>query len=195
MNQIQIIKKIIWLSNLLNELQFLNVVKNNLIVYEASVYCFAVIIIYCDNQKAQALIRNFNQHVRNKHIDIQQHFVKNKMQNDILNLQHVFSDQQIVDDLTKFLFKNRFLKFRRDIDFMWSKNVAIWYFLDKFFLLNRFSDSLIRIHFLKNISTQLRNMIHFNELNRIQSSNEYMFTDILSFSIKNSIHVHRHSLF
>ena len=118
MNQIQIVKKIIWLSNLLNELQFFNAIKNNLIVYEIFVYCLVVIIIYCDNQKTQTLIRNFNQHVRNKHIDIQQHFVKNKMQNDILNLQHVFNDQQIVDDLIKFLFKNKFLKFRRDIDLM-----------------------------------------------------------------------------
>ena len=209
MNQIQTVKEIIWLSNLLNELQFFSVVKNNLIAYETSVYCLVVIIIYCDNQEAQALTRNLSQHARNKHIDIQQHFVKNKMQNDTLNLQHVFNDQQIVDDLTKSLFKNRFLKFRRDIDFMWSKNVVIWYFLDKSFLLDRFSNSFTRIHSLKNISTQLRNMIHLNELNRIQSSNEYMLTDILSLSIKrldtcsqtfsllalkDSIHVHRHSL-
>ena len=104
--------------NLLNELQFFNIIKNNLIVYEISVYCFVVIIIYCDNQETQTLIRNFNQRVRNKHIDIQQSFVKKKMQNDILNLQHIFKNQQIVNDLTKFLFKDKFLKFRRDIDFM-----------------------------------------------------------------------------
>ena len=118
MSQTQTVKKIIWLSSLLNELQFLSAIKNNLIVYEIFVYCFAVIIIYCNNQETQTLICNFNQHARNKHIDIQQHFVKNKMQNDILNLQHVFSDQQIVDDLIKSLFKNKFLKFRRDIDLM-----------------------------------------------------------------------------
>ena len=187
MNQTQIIKEIIWLSNLLNELQFFSVVKNNLIVYEVFVYYFVVIIIYCDNQETQALIRNFNQHVRNKHIDIQQHFVKNKMQNDTLNLQHVFNDQQIVDDLTKFLFKNRFLKFRRDIDFMWSKNVVIWYFfLDKSSFLNRFSNSFIQIHSLRNISTQFRNMIHFNELNRIQSFNEYT-SKLESFFKKNFV--------
>ena len=92
MSQIQVVKEIIWLSNLLNELQLFSVVKNNLVVYEVSVYCLAVTIIYCDNQEAQALARNFNQHARSKHIDIQQHFVRNKMQNDILNLQHVFSD-------------------------------------------------------------------------------------------------------
>ena len=149
MSQIQTVKEVIWLSSLLNELQLLSVVKNNLVVYGASVYCLVVTIIYCDNQEAQALARNLSQHVRSKHIDIQQHFVRDKMQNDTLNLQHVFSDQQIVDDLTKPLFKNRFLKFRRDIDLMWSKNAAIWYFLDKSFLLNRSSGSLTRIHFLK----------------------------------------------
>ena len=99
MGQIQTVKETIWLSNLLNELQLSSAIKNNLVVYEVSVYCFAVIIIYCDNQKAQALARNSSQHVRSKHIDIQQHFVRNKVQNDTLDLQHVSSDQQIVDGL------------------------------------------------------------------------------------------------
>ena len=118
MNQTQTVKEAIWLSSLLNELQLLNAIKNNLVVYEVSVYCLAVIIIYCDNQEAQALTCNLNQHARSKHIDIQQHFVRNKVQNDTLNLQHVSSDQQVVDDLIKSLFKNKFLKFRRDIDLM-----------------------------------------------------------------------------
>ena len=56
MNQIQIVKKIIWFFELFNELNtfsmFINIEKV-LIIYEVlkSTYCFVVTIIYCDNQK------------------------------------------------------------------------------------------------------------------------------------------------
>ena len=122
MSQIQVAKEIIWLSELLNELQFSNVI-NEFFVVEISVYCLTV-TIYCDNQNVQTLIKNFISHARSKHIDIQQHFVKNKIQNDTLDLQHVFSNDQIADDLIKSLFKNKFIKFRRDIDLYWS-NVSV----------------------------------------------------------------------
>ena len=115
MNQIQIVKKIIWLSELLNELQSSDVI-NEFFVVEILVYCLTV-TIYCDNQNAQTLVKNLIFHARSKHIDIQQHFVKNKIQDDTLDLQHVFSNDQIVDDLIKSLLKNKFNKFRRDIDF------------------------------------------------------------------------------
>ena len=94
----------------------LNVV-NKIFVFDASVYCFVVTVIYCDNQKAQTLIKNLTFHARNKHIDIQHHFVRNKVQNDTLELRHIVNNNQIVDNLIKFLLKNKFLKFRRNIDF------------------------------------------------------------------------------
>ena len=94
--------------------------------------CLVVIIIYCDNMKAQALVKNLTQHARNKHINIQQHFVKNKVIIDDFNLQHVFNDQQIIDDLINFLIKNKFLKFRRELNLQWLKLVAK---LSQYFLL------------------------------------------------------------
>ena len=98
---------------MLNELQLSNMIE---VVIEISVYCFVVTIIYCDNQKTQTLVKNSISHARSKHIDIQQHFIKNKIVDDTLDLQHVFNENQIVDDLIKFLLKNKFLKFRFDID-------------------------------------------------------------------------------
>ena len=74
--------------------------------------------IICDNQNAQTFVKNFIFHVRSKHIDIQQYFVKNKIQNKTFDLQHVFNNDQIVNDFIKFLSKNKFFKFRRDINFI-----------------------------------------------------------------------------
>ena len=90
---------------------------NEVFAFDAFVYCFVATIIYCDNQETQALTRNFTFYVRNKHIDIQHHFVKNKVQDNTLELRYVVSNNQIADDLIKPLFKDKFLKFRRDIDF------------------------------------------------------------------------------
>ena len=98
----------------MNELKFSNMI-NVLFVVDVSIYCFAI-TIFCDNQSAQTFVKNFIFHARSKHIDIQQHFVKNKIQNETFDLQHVFNNDQIVDDFIKSLSKNKFLKFRRDID-------------------------------------------------------------------------------
>ena len=90
---------------------------NEISVLNALVYCLIATVIYCDNQEAQTLVKNFILHVRSKHIDIQHHFVKNKIQNNTIELRYVISNNQIVNDLIKFLSKNKFLKFRHDIDF------------------------------------------------------------------------------
>jgi hypothetical protein len=70
------------------------------------------IIIYENNQDVIALIKNFQFHARTKHIDIQIHFIKEKMIEDIIDLIYVFIDQIIIDDLTKSLIKNKFIQFR-----------------------------------------------------------------------------------
>ena len=66
MNQIQAVKKVIWLFELLNE-------------FSKSIYCLIVIVIYCNNQKAQALVKNFINHFWMKHMNIQHHFVREKI--------------------------------------------------------------------------------------------------------------------
>ena len=117
MNQTQTTKKTIWLFELLNELQFSDMIE---VVTEAFAYCLVVTIIYCDNQEAQALAKNSISHARSKHIDIQQHFIRNKIVDDTLDLQHVFNENQVADHLIKPLLKNKFLKFRLDSDLYWN---------------------------------------------------------------------------
>ena len=46
---------------------------------QKSIYCLIVIVIYCDNQKAQAFVKNFINYFRIKHINIQHHFVREKI--------------------------------------------------------------------------------------------------------------------
>ncbi len=71
-----------------------------------------MIIIYENNQNVIALIKNSQFHVRTKHIDIQTHFIKEKMIENFIDLTYVFIDQMIVNDLTKSLIRKKFVQFR-----------------------------------------------------------------------------------
>jgi hypothetical protein len=64
--QIQTIKEIIWLRNLLIHLTNDHDYLQTMIIYE-------------NNQDVIALIKNFQFHVKTEHIDIQIHFVREKM--------------------------------------------------------------------------------------------------------------------
>jgi hypothetical protein len=97
--QILIAKEIIWLRNLMTQLI-------------CDVEYFQTIMIYEDNQNVIALIKNSQFHARIKHIDIQIHFIKEKMIEEFIDLIYVFIDQMIIDDLTKSLIKNKFVQFR-----------------------------------------------------------------------------------
>ena len=90
MSQTQIVKEIIWLFDLLTQLQRSSVSSlriKALTVYEnmlssLSIYSLVVTVIYCDNQRAVALAKNSTQHSRIKHIAIQQHFIREKIVNE-----------------------------------------------------------------------------------------------------------------
>jgi hypothetical protein len=69
-------------------------------------------MIYEDNQSAIVLIKNSQFHARIKHIDIQTHFIREKVIEEFIDLAYVFIDQMITDDLTKSLIKDKFVQFR-----------------------------------------------------------------------------------
>jgi hypothetical protein len=92
-------KKIIWLRNLMTQLT-------------CDVEYSQAIIIYENNQHVIALIKNSQFHARTKHIDIQIHFIREKVIEDFIDLAYVFIGQMIVDDLTKSLIKDKFIQFR-----------------------------------------------------------------------------------
>ena len=80
------------------------------------VYCLTVTIIYCDNQEIQVIIKNSANHSRMKHVNIQHHFVREKITEDRIQLEHVFISEQIADDLIKSLPRDVFERFRKALD-------------------------------------------------------------------------------
>jgi hypothetical protein len=72
-------------------------------------------IIYCDNEGAVALSKNPEFHSRTKHIDIQWHFVREKVAEGRIELQRVSTANQAADGFTKGLPRELFTKFRQVI--------------------------------------------------------------------------------
>lgn len=95
--QTQATKEAIWLQNLFKEL------TNN---------TSGATTIASDNQGAIALAKNPGNHGKSKHIDIQQHFVREMVEAGKIELVFVPTDLMIADGLTKPLPKAMFEKFR-----------------------------------------------------------------------------------
>ena len=96
-------KEAIWLRRLLNEIR-----PETANEPQAT-------IIYCDNQGAIALAKNPQFHARTKHIDIQHHFVREKINEGAVQLEYIETEGQVADGLTKALDKVRFERFRKAI--------------------------------------------------------------------------------
>ncbi|GKC80774.1 hypothetical protein Tco_1131548, partial [Tanacetum coccineum] len=69
---------------------------------------FNKIHLYCDNKNAIALCCNNVQHSRDKYIDIRYHFIKEQVENGILELYFVRTEYQLADIFTKPLPRKRF---------------------------------------------------------------------------------------
>ncbi|GJR18527.1 retrovirus-related pol polyprotein from transposon TNT 1-94 [Tanacetum coccineum] len=63
---------------------------------------------YCDNKSAIALCCNNVQHSRSKHIDIRHHFIREQVENRVVELYFVETNYQLADILTKALPRERF---------------------------------------------------------------------------------------
>ncbi|GJY53904.1 retrovirus-related pol polyprotein from transposon TNT 1-94 [Tanacetum coccineum] len=68
---------------------------------------FNKIPMYCDNKSAIALCCNNIQHSRSKHIDIRYHFIKEQVENGVVELYFVKIEYQLADILTKALCRER----------------------------------------------------------------------------------------
>ncbi|GJU24231.1 retrovirus-related pol polyprotein from transposon TNT 1-94 [Tanacetum coccineum] len=64
--------------------------------------------LYCDNKNAIALCCNNVQHSRAKHIDVRYHFIKEQVENGIVELYFVRTEYQLADIFTKPLPRERF---------------------------------------------------------------------------------------
>ncbi|RKK70001.1 hypothetical protein BFJ68_g18416 [Fusarium oxysporum] len=69
-------------------------------------------VIFGDNQGAIAMSKNPQFHTRTKHIDIQHHYCREKVNDGTVEFQYISTGKQVADGLTKALPKDRFLLFR-----------------------------------------------------------------------------------
>ncbi|GJU47776.1 hypothetical protein Tco_1217331 [Tanacetum coccineum] len=69
---------------------------------------FNKIPLYCNNKSAIALCCNNVQHSRAKHIDVRYHFIKEQVENGIVELYFVRTEYQLADIFTKPLPRERF---------------------------------------------------------------------------------------
>ncbi|GJX47142.1 retrovirus-related pol polyprotein from transposon TNT 1-94 [Tanacetum coccineum] len=71
-------------------------------------FTFTKIPLYCDNKSTIALCCNNVQHSRAKHIDVRYHFIKEQVENRIVELYFVQTEYQLVGIFTKPLPRERF---------------------------------------------------------------------------------------
>ena len=65
-------------------------------------------ILYCDNQSTIAISNNPVHHNRTKHIDTRLHFIRDLIEQKMIELQYVNTNQQVADVLTKSLPREKF---------------------------------------------------------------------------------------
>ena len=80
------ITEILWLRKLLYELDF-----------PPTGACK----LFCDNKAAIDISKNPVQHDRTKHVEVDRHFIKEKLETEIISIPHVRSEDQLADILTK----------------------------------------------------------------------------------------------
>ncbi|MCI40732.1 peroxidase 4-like, partial [Trifolium medium] len=71
-----------------------------------------VMTLYCDNLNAINISKNPIQHSRTKHIDIRHHFIRDFVEEKIVTLEHVATEEQLSDIFTKALDANQFEKLK-----------------------------------------------------------------------------------
>lgn len=66
-------------------------------------------LIWCDNQSAIALASNPIFHARTKHVEVDYHFIREKVLSKQVQIHHIGSLAQVADIFTKSLAVDRFL--------------------------------------------------------------------------------------
>jgi len=67
-------------------------------------------VIRCDNQGAISLTKNPTQHARTKHIDVEHHFVRERVENGEVTFEYCSTEEMVADVLTKASSKERHYK-------------------------------------------------------------------------------------
>ena len=80
----------------------------NIILDDLKIEYVAPMKLFCDNKSAISIAHNPVQHDRTKHIEIDRHFIKEKLDSGLISTQFVPSELQLADVLTKGLPLERF---------------------------------------------------------------------------------------
>lgn len=64
--------------------------------------------LYCNNKTAISIAQNLMQYDRTKHVEIDKHFIKEKLEDRAICMPYVLTAQQIADILTKGLIRPNF---------------------------------------------------------------------------------------
>jgi hypothetical protein len=89
----QATKEAIWMAKLMTKLVYMKKKK--------------AMVIRCDNQGAISLTKNPTQHARTKHIDVQHHFVRSRVENGEVTFGYCSTQDMVADVLTKALPKEQ----------------------------------------------------------------------------------------
>lgn len=77
---------------------------------DLKIQCESPMKLFCDDKSAISFSHNLVQHDRTKHIEIDLHFIKDKLDNVLITTSHVPSGHRLTDVLTKGLSTERFWK-------------------------------------------------------------------------------------
>ncbi|KAH9671623.1 retrovirus-related pol polyprotein from transposon RE1 [Citrus sinensis] len=83
---------------------------------EMNLQCTSTPMIWCDNKSATELAKNPVYHSRTKHIELDMHFIRDKVVAKELQINYIPSEEQIADVLTKPLTFNHFNFFRSKLN-------------------------------------------------------------------------------
>ena len=64
--------------------------------------------VYCDNKAAINISHNPVHHVRTKHVEVNKHFIKEKVEDGTICMVYVPTNKQVADVLTKALSRRSF---------------------------------------------------------------------------------------
>ncbi|KAM2982084.1 hypothetical protein FF2_013333 [Malus domestica] len=83
-------------------------VRGNLVTWQSKKQKTKAMELYCDNKSAREIAENPIQHDRTKHVEVNRHFIKEKMERKIMSIPFVNSEEQLADILTHAVCSRRF---------------------------------------------------------------------------------------
>ena len=86
------------------------------VLQELRIPCPKSARIWCDNIGAKYLASNPVFHGRMKHVEVDYHFVRDRVSKKLLEVRFISTNDQVADSFTKALSHNRLLEFQRNLN-------------------------------------------------------------------------------